>query len=285
MVDGATRSAGTCALPDGGRAAPAIDLRRLASLAELDQRRRLPRRPDRRFPRRSRSHAGRTRAGSGRARRTRLFRDHAHALRSSAAHVGALGTIRPVPRLARARRPCPADAGTGRAASACEREAGRVAAAMHAFYSEWELRLARPAGRPRAHRAAATRRSACTGGRAGAPGDGRGSPSGAARARPAPGPARPTGRRCRSARPCPAGRRAGGPASSARSVSKRPRRSVTKARSVASPSPGSQTMSTRPSSCSSSALRLRPSSISERAMPLADPAPEQAVARPCPGTG
>ena len=55
-----------------------IDTRRLASLAELDQRRRLSRRPDRRLPGRSRSDARRARSGrSGRARRAGLPRSGA----------------------------------------------------------------------------------------------------------------------------------------------------------------------------------------------------------------
>ena len=51
----------------------------------------------------------------------RTFRNQAHALRSSAAHVGAVGAVRPLPELARAGRSRPAAAGWRRACPAAQR--------------------------------------------------------------------------------------------------------------------------------------------------------------------
>ena len=124
--------------------APAIDLRRLASLAELDQGDGfLAGLIDDFLADLEAMQADLERAAV--ERDVRAFRDHAHALRSSAAHVGATGLFD----LCLSWRELDDHALLMRAPVELRRlhsEAGRVAAAMHAFYNEWELRLARPAG-------------------------------------------------------------------------------------------------------------------------------------------
>ena len=136
--------AGTCAFLTEAEAAPAIDLRRLASLAELDQGDGfLAGLIDDFLTDLEAMQADLERAAV--ERDVRAFRDHAHALRSSAAHVGATGLFD----LCLSWRELDDHALLMRAPVELRRlhsEAGRVAAAMHAFYNEWELRLARPAG-------------------------------------------------------------------------------------------------------------------------------------------
>ena len=161
----------------------------LASLAAARHRRRLHRRADRRLPGRPRGdHAASSRRRPA-AATPAIFRDQAHALRSSAAHVGALAPVRLLPGLARARRPRPAACAPAWSSRRLRAEADRVGTALLGFKDAVaEPRMARAAA------AAEPREAIVSAAPGAAPGGGPGSPCAAARPRRARAPARPRGR-------------------------------------------------------------------------------------------
>ena len=132
--------------PKEADSAPAVDSRRLASLAELDQGDGFLAGLIEDFI----ADLNAMQADLERAaveRDVRAFRDHAHALRSSAAHVGATGLFD----LCLSWRELDDQALLMRAPVELRRlhgEAARVGAAMNAFRNEWELRLTRPPDGP-----------------------------------------------------------------------------------------------------------------------------------------